>query len=481
MTAPKAGGAKEDGYAHRIHAWVPVAQLENLASHPSVRRIRQPFRPFEDAVGGEGVRATNASAWLAAGVDGAGVKVAIVDSGFRDYEVRQRNRDLPTSVKTADYCGGRLKTASEHGTVVAEIVHEMAPGAELHLVCIRTEVSLMRALQYVVRNGISVANHSASWFNTSRGDGSGDPTSPDAIVAEARSKGILWVNSAGNRAAQHWTGEFTDPDGNGWHNFDVLDEANDFVIPANAVVCGFVRWDQWPVSTQDYDLYLFRVPDLTVLGVSDDDQVGEEQPTEGLCYRNDLGVNQRVGFGILKADKHGLSIYRSDESRRFDLFTTGGSLRYRVATSSITEPGSSPSAFAVGAVCWQDSSLQPYSSRGPTIDGRIKPDVAGPDSTSSASYGAFKDKMCGRSGFPGTSASSPHVAGAAALVRQANPTFGPAEIQSFLMRRAIDQGPPGPDNGFGSGRLDLGMPPAASSGPSAADAPPARRSALPSQ
>jgi subtilisin family serine protease len=57
--------------------------------------------------------------------------------------------------------------------------------------------------------------------------------------------------------------------------------------------------------------------------------------------------------------------------------------------------------------------------------------------------------------FDGTSSAAPHVAGAAALIREAFPHFTPADIGQFLRERALDLGPTGPDNDFGAGRLNL--------------------------
>src|SRR5437899_3667437 len=101
----------------------------------------------------------------------------------------------------------------------------------------------------------------------------------------------------------------------------------------------------------------------------------------------------------------------------------------------MTEPESSPNALAVGAICWQTNALESFSSQGPTIDGGVKPDIAGQDATSSGTYGAASG--CG-AGFLGTSAGAPHVAGAAALILQANPTFTPPQIQNLLETRAGD-------------------------------------------
>ena len=65
------------------------------------------------------------------GFTGKGVKVAIIDGGFEGLADRQAEGELPANVVTQDFCGGELATASEHGTAVAEIVHEMAPDAAL--------------------------------------------------------------------------------------------------------------------------------------------------------------------------------------------------------------------------------------------------------------------------------------------------------------------------------------------------------------
>src|SRR5207245_5655705 len=110
--------------------------------------------------------------------------------------------------------------------------------------------------------------------------------------------------------------------------------------------------------------------------------------------------------------------------------------------------------------------------RGPTIDGRAKPDITGFDATSSPVYGSASGWGAG---FRGTSASAPHVSGAAALVLQANPSFAPAQVQSFLEGRAISPvplGPGGKDNGYGAGRLWLGTAPLAALAASYSSTPP---------
>ena len=142
---------------------------------------------------------------------------------------------------------------------------------------------------------------------------------------------------------------------------------------------------------------------------------------------------------------------------------------------SIDEQAASPSAFAVGAFCWQTGVVRDYSSKGPTIDGRVKPDLSAPDGVSGRTYGLTNG--CS-GGFQGTSASAPYVAGAAALVKQANPSFNVGQLQNFLEIRAVDAGPPGKDDHYGAGRLSLGTPSSTTPPPPPPPPPPAAASCV---
>ena len=157
--------------------------------------------------------------------------------------------------------------------------------------------------------------------------------------------------------------------------------------------------------------------------------------------------------------------YASTRSPKFDLLFTKlwcpvtdcPILQYSTPSGSVTIPADSPKALAVGAVPWDSpNTIEDFSSQGPTTDGRVKPDLVAPDRVSTSSYGGYS---LFNPGFQGTSASAPHVAGAAALVKQANPGFSWADIKSFLESRAVDLGASGKDNVYGAGRLALGSPP----------------------
>jgi subtilisin family serine protease len=104
-----------------------------------------------------------------------------------------------------------------------------------------------------------------------------------------------------------------------------------------------------------------------------------------------------------------------------------------------------------------ETNLLVYSSRGPTKDNRVKPDITAPSHVSTATYGKYTgDGPNQNPGFDGTSAAAPHIAGAAALVKQIFPQFTPQQVQEFLEKRAEDRGARGKDNDWGAGQLLLG-------------------------
>jgi subtilisin family serine protease len=449
------GGRTETSYGRLLEVVVPSSALGELGRARAVQFAREPLRPVAEAVRGEGIAATGARTWHRSGLRGAGVRVAVVDVGFRGWRDSRRNGDLPQSTVAVDYCPGNFdgQLAVNHGTAVAEIVAEMAPAARLYLICVSSVAALGRAKDYARAQRIQIVNHSASWFNAGRGDDTGGPETPTGIVAQARAAGILWVNAAGNRAQQHWSGTFSDADGNEWHEFAPGDEGNTMLLGAGQQTCIALKWDSWPATALDYDLYLVRAHDGAPVQWSATAQNGSQPPTELICHFNSTGSAQLYAVGIRRHSAAPSAL------ARLDLFVyPGPDLEHQVADGSVTEPGSSSFALAVGAVCWQTNALEPFSSRGPTIDGRTKPDLAGPDWVSSFSYGPFGG-CGGRTGFAGTSAATPHVAGAAALVKGANPSFGPNELQAYLESRAIDLGVPGRDASFGAGRVTLGASP----------------------
>ena len=306
-----------------------------------------------------------AATYQLAGNTGAGVKIAIIDLGFDGLSAAQASGDLPSALTTGDFCGGDFNY-TDHGTAVAEIVHEMAPDAQLYLLCIGTEVDLAQAEAYAEANGIDIINHSVGWYNTSRGDGTGEAGTPDAIAAAATAAGILWVNAAGNNADSHWSGNFAG-NVNDSHVFNPGngDWGNDIWLDYGEGTCASLKWDDWPATNQDFDLFLWSSTLDEVVWGSDNWQTGTEPPTEDICYANyDYPAGERYFLEIVAFDV--------STTPRMDLFVDVP-LQYQVAAGSVVEPASAPAVMAVGAACSSGTTIEFFSSLGRRSTGGPSP------------------------------------------------------------------------------------------------------------
>ena len=126
------------------------------------------------------------------------------------------------------------------------------------------------------------------------------------------------------------------------------------------------------------------------------------------------------------------------------------------SNSTIGAPGVARRVITVGATDDTDHVAQ-FSSRGPTLDGRIKPDIVFPG-TGIVSARAGNARV-GRPIQPhyaelsGTSMATPHATGAVALLLQANPSLKPEDVKRALLGGALDLNEI--PTAQGSGRGDL--------------------------
>jgi subtilisin family serine protease len=392
----------------------------------------------------QGAFRIGADAYWSRGLTGSGETVAVLDLGFAGLDASIAAGELPPRERLvlrsfdAEFgLDGRsaVGARTEHGVRMAEIVHDLAPAATLVLVNYHTQGEFEQAVEWLVANQIPIVSHSNS-FLTSPHDGTGRAA---RAVDRAAAAGVLWVNSAGNYAQRHWSGRLGPTP-------TVLP-----LSPRPGEVLQFAAgWTGAPAAQVELAVERRAAGgEWSAAARSGPDP--EAQPrVDGAASALTPPVAADTGEWRLVAR----AVTGGEVAAEiFSRSVTFGS--HSVAASSVMTPGDAAGALTVGAVPWTGSELAPYSSQGPTDDGRLKPDLVAPTYvTSNPDW----------PGTAGTSAAAPHVAAAAALLRQARRQSGrpagPAELREDLRRRALDLGPPGADPLFGAGlaRLDTSPP-----------------------
>ena len=378
--------------------------------------------------------------------------MGVIDGGFGTF-ADLMGTEVPVRVHARCYtflgqhtqdledCG-----TSTHGTAVAESVMDIAPEVSLYIADPQSPRDLRDTVEWMIEEGVSVINHSRTWLF----DGPGDGTSPSSIsplntVDSAVAAGIVWVNAAGNSAQRTWfqrapfSYSTISVDGGDVRviNFEASNFKNRFHLSGSLQL----RWDDtWGGATRNLDLFLVRPDDDEITLGSIDPQSGDDghNPYERVSAftRYDIMIAHRSGsepgwIQLLAWQGEGLT---------FNTPETGSTIN--------PAESANPGMLAVGAAHWNDvSSIQSYSSRGPTPDRRIKPDVVAADCGQTAG---------GSGSFCGTSQASPHVAGMAALVRQRFPGYSPAQVVSYLKENAQQRiSSPDPNNTWGHGFIVL--------------------------
>ena len=215
-----------------------------------------------------------------------------------------------------------------------------------------------------------------------------------------------------------------------------------------------MRWDDpwsgnWTSASIDLDLYLYDANGKEVASSRDFQSVRSTAPPyEFLHYQEPHGKNGQYSLRVVHREAWGVN-----PPERIQLHVLKGDwLERTTAEGSISTPADSgnPGMLAVGAApwdMWDKGAVRDSSSRGPTSDGRVKPDIVAADGGMSVALGKI---------FPGTSQAAPHVAGIAALVRQRYPDFSPSEVVQFLKDQAtVPTGVSVPNNEWGYGFAHL--------------------------
>ncbi|MCK6526449.1 S8 family serine peptidase [Myxococcota bacterium] len=437
------GGRVQVAVSGQVQAWLPWAALFEVAAAPGVTRVRPPLlaRPAGD-VTGEGVEVVGADSWVRNGHDGDGTQVAVVDLGFAGWEDLAGEEvpgDAPLRFE------GPAADTEPHGTAVAELIYDLAPGADYVRYAFSTDSDFIAVVQDLLDHPVDVVNASIGFPNYYPSDGdSGLARAVDA----ATDAGMVWVAAAGNEAQKYRIGPFGDDDGDGrleWEQGGA--ERLKVYAVEGGLVQVVVRWDDpYGDVRNDFDIQLATVGG-DVLAESAEDNIDLGYPFEDLSV--EIG-DATAYLTILAADAPGTG------DIELSAWSYGG-LSEWTAGGRVTVPADARGAVAVGAWDLASGDVASFSSLGPTEDGRDKPEICAPSGVSTRVYGD--------EGFPGTSAAAPHVTGMVALALGAlGGELAHADVPEWLAGEAVDVGAGVQECGAGLAHLAGAPPPAACGG-----------------
>jgi hypothetical protein len=450
-----------------VRALLTLDQVEPVAASPEVIFIRRAdqFSTNTGSLDSEGdVTHAAMAARGAFGATGAGVKVGVLSDSVDYYTNSQASGDLgPVTILS----GQSGIPATGEGTAMLEIIHDLAPDAQLYFATADGGQAIfaqnIRALQ---SSGCSVLVDDVEYFAES--------PFQDGVVAQAvndvTAAGALYFSSAGNSGNQDsgtagtWEGDFADggavafPEPGRIHSFGSTNY--DTILSGGSMRRMDLFWsDPLGGAANDYDLFLLDASGGTVLYSSITRQNGTQDPYE-MISTNAVGWRAVV----VKFSGAGRFLHLSTGRSRLAIATAGATKGHSATTnafsvaavdSATAYPNSFAGSFANPVETFSSdglrhvffnadgSSITPgnYSSSGGAI--RQKPDMAAADGVLTTVPG-FRP-------FYGTSAASPHAAAIAALLKSYNPNLTPAEVRSILTSTALDIMGTGVDRNAGFG------------------------------
>jgi len=417
----------------------------------------------------------------AVGVDGTGVTVGAMSDSYNcrgGAAAGVASGDLPPGVNVLEEgpCPG-----SDEARALVEVIHDVAPGAAIAVhTAFKGQANFAQGIIDLANAGAKVITDDVIYF--------AEPFFQDGIIAQAvdtvKGRGVSYFSSAGNQARDSYeapfrfSGQFFDIGFGAQeaHDFDPgagVDICQQVTIPVGGLLILDYQWDEpffsvsgAPGSSGDLDIVLTNAACDTALAVSAAANIGSD-PFEIFGIDNG-GPATTFGVIILR--------FRGPPPGLMKTVLFGNGSIDAFDTKSGTSWGHSAAvgALGVGAADYQDTPefgqdpprIESFSSAGgsPILFGitgnrlatpevRQQPDITAPDGVDTTFFGFDRDG----NGFPnffGTSASAPHAAGVAALMKDLVPDLTPDAIYAALKTTAIDMDDPttpGFDAGFDTG------------------------------
>ncbi|MFO1325039.1 MAG: S8 family serine peptidase [Burkholderiales bacterium] len=459
-----------------VTAVLPASALEGIAARDDVAQIRLPAQRATNAglVASQGLVSHQAKQANLSGFTGAGVKVGVLSDSADPATIAALigTGDLP--VGTTFLPGQSGAPGSDEGTAMMEIVHDLAPGAQLIFATAFNGVaSFAQNIIDLAAAGCSVIVDDVSYSD----EGAFQDGPIAQAVNQVTAAGVVYFSSAANSGnltsgtSGTWEGDFNDGGPAGGplagagnvHNFGGGQMYN--VLTAGTVLVS-VKWsDPLGGSTNDYDLYILNSTGTSVIGFSTDVQNGTQDPDEEAYNPGGFPTGSRIV--VVKFSGAQRALHVDTWRGRVSIATSGATTGHNAAANTVGMAATYWNSAKTGTLSFTGAAnpVETFSSDGPrkifynpngtaitpgnllfgTNGGTTlqKPDLTAADGATTLTPG-FNP-------FFGTSASAPHAAAIAALIRQARPDYTVAQVKAAMIATALDTMAPGADRDSGYG------------------------------
>lgn len=372
---------------------------------------------------------------------GEGIKVGVIDTGV-DYSHPDLRRNYKGGYDLVDKDSDPMETKSRqgmptiHGTHVAGIIaangkiHGVAPEAEI--IAYRalgpggmgTSEQVIAAIEKAIKDKVDV-------INLSLGNDVNGPDWPTSIALnKAVEKGIVAVTSSGNSGPNMWT---VGSPGTALNAISVGASTPPIKIPYITIGIEDRAIDLTPMQGAR-DWKFEREEEIVEAGLGYPQDIPKRVKGKiVLIERGSIPFTEKA-INAMKKGAIGVIIYNNVEGE----FAGGLEIDLPLPVVSVSkENGQFLKKYIKNQPYIKtnykhvEDSIADFSSRGPvTYTWDIKPDVVAPgvaiESTIPNGYESLQ----------GTSMAAPHVAGAAALIKQAHPNWNPDQIKAALMNTA---------------------------------------------
>ena len=472
-----------------VSAQLPISALSDVAALQSLHTAEPSWMmPNTGSVTSQGDVAMRADvARSQNGFDGTGVKVGVLSDSYDksgnsiSAQDDINSGDLPPEERIDildDSSDPPLN--SDEGRAMMQIVHDIAPGAELGFHTATTgRVNFAQGILDLAFAGCGVITDDIIYFS--------EPMFQEGVIAEGvefvAQNGVSYFSAVGNNARQSFTaeglteGDFigeAGPNNGALYDFDGSgDTGQEVTIPAGAAPVISFQWtDPYgsasPSGTgpdTDLNIFLKVGPDSIAARSEDLNAEGDGgDPVEVIGTFTNPASSSNTTFDIVIECTEGCSSSEIPERMTYVYF--GDLTVNEYANPGPTGYGhvNATKSASVAAAGYFDTPefgtdppvVESYSSEGgipiyfnddgnPLASKRIpkKPDVTGPDLGNTTFFGSdISQDSDSDPNFPGTSAAAPHVAGVAALIRSKNAQLTPTEVYSKLEETAIDMDDP---------------------------------------